>query len=446
MTVDPQKLHDLLAMARRAGADKADGMVVTSTALSAMCRKGVPEGMEHSETTGVGLRVFVGSRAAIVSATSLAPDRFEALAEQAVAMARVVPEDTFAGLGDPQTQGAYDLALLDLVDSTTTPSLAELLDRARAAENEALAVSGVTNSSGASASFGRVDIALADSNGFAGAYARTSHGTSISVLAGEGASMQRDYAGHGAVHLSDLDDAATLGREAGERAVARLNPVKPRTGQFPIVYDPRVSGSLLGHLAGAANGAAIARGTSFLARKRGGQILPSHLSLVDDPTRARGLRSRPFDAEGYRADVLTLVEDGILRDWILDGRSARQLGLSSNGRASRATGSPPSPSPTNLYLAGGNETLDELLGDIREGIYINELMGSSINGLTGDYSRGASGFMIRDGALAEPIAELTVAGNLIEMFLRLRAADDLVFRRGVDAPTIRIDDMSVAGA
>ncbi|AOX16360.1 TldD/PmbA family protein [Kozakia baliensis] len=446
MTADPQLLQELLKTARKCGADRADAMLVSSTAISALCRKGVPEGMEHSETTGLGLRVFVGQRAAIVSATELTPGRFEQLAQQAVAMARVVPEDRYAGLGDPATQGIADIAALDIVDTHAAPDLPALLTRARMAEEAALAVNGVTNTNGASASYGRMDVALADSQGFAGNYARTSHSTSVSVLAGEGAQMQRDYAGHSVVHLSDLDDAETLGREAGERAVQRLNPTKPRTGQFPIVYDKRVSGSLLSHLAGAINGAAIARGTSFLAKKRGGRILPLGLSVIDDPLRHRGMRSRPFDAEGFRAAPLNLVEDGILTEWVLDSRSARQLGLTSNGRASRGTGSSPSPSISNLYLSGGDIPFDDLLSDIREGILINELMGSSVNGLTGDYSRGASGFMIRDGKIAEPVAELTIAGNLIDMFQQIRAADDLEFRRGVDAPTIRIDGMSIAGA
>ncbi|MCQ9154899.1 TldD/PmbA family protein [Acidomonas methanolica] len=441
-----QQLRDLLEAARKAGADKADAVAISSLAVSAMCRKGVPEGLEHSETSSIGLRVFIGQRAATVSATELDPARFDALAEQAVAMARVLPEDFYLGLADPEDQGSVDAAALDLADPGPAPDLVSLLERARAVEDAALAVTGVTNSSGASASYGRSRITLADTNGFAGSYSRTSHGAGVSVLAGVGESMQRDYASHGTVHLADLDAPERLGREAGERAVRRLDPGKPRTGRLPVVFDPRVSGSLPGHLVSAINGAAIARGTSFLAAKMGEAILPPGLSLIDDPLRPRGLRSRPFDGEGHRASVLALVENGVLREWVLDTRAARQLGLKPNGRAVRGVGAPPAPGTSNLYLAGGATPVAELIADIVEGVWVDELMGSSINGLTGDYSRGASGFMIRNGQLAEPVAELTIAGNLLEMFQSLRAADDLVFRRGIDAPTLRIDGMRVAGS
>ena len=244
------------------------------------------------------------------------------------------------------------------------------------------------------------------------------------------------------MHLSDLADAATIGRSAGEKAVARLNPTRPRTGSLPVVYDPRVSSSLLGHLAGAVNGSAIARGTSFLKEKMGQRILPEGVDILDDPTRVRGLSSHPFDGEGVRCGELVIVRDGVLTNWALDSRSARQLGLLGNGRASRGG----SPSLASLYARPGAPTPAELMADIQEGIYVTELMGSAINGLTGDYSRGASGFMIRGGMLAEPVAELTIAGNLHDLFARMILANDLVFRRGINAPTIRIDDMMIAGS
>lgn len=446
MTTDNQdRLQALLSAARRHGADAADAILIESTAISTMCRKGVPEGLEHSETVGLGMRVFVGQRAAIVSASALEPSGFDAFAAQAVAMAKVLPEDRHIGLGDPTRQGCFDLGALDLVDRHDAPDLPSLLARAKVAEDAALGVEGVTNTNGASASYGKMTVTLADSAGFVGQYARTSHGTGVSVLAGSGTRMQRDYAAHQAVHLEDLDPADALGREAGQRAVARIDPGKPRSGSMPVVFDRRVSGTILGHLAAAINGAAIARGTSFLAARRGQRILPSNLSVVDDPTRARGLRSRPFDAEGTLAASLSLVESGVLNHWLLDGRTARQLSLPPNGRALRGVGSPPSPGISNLILMGGDIALPDLLADIEEGVWIDELMGSSINGLTGDYSRGASGFMIRHGVIAEPVAEMTIAGNLTDMFARLRAADDLEFRRGTDAPTLRIDDMHVAG-
>ncbi|RBM09270.1 TldD/PmbA family protein [Novacetimonas cocois] len=435
----------LLSRARAAGADAADAVYITRTAHAAQVRNGKAEDLERSETCDLGLRVFVGRRSAIVSATSLDPARFDLLVTQALAMARVVPEDRFAGLCDQAVQGRLDAAGLDLVD-TATPSTADLIERARVAEAAALAVSGVTNTNGASASAGHTDIVLMTSAGFSGEYSRTSHSVSASVVAGQGTAMQRDYDYHSAVHLSDLEDAATIGRRAGERTVARLNPTRPRTGRLPIVLDPRISTSLLGHLSGAINGISIARGTSFLKDRLERKIMESGITIIDDPVRRRGLGAHPFDGEGMRTHPLTIVENGVLRTWALDARSARQLGLTSNGCASRGASSPPSPSLGNLYMQPGQVTPQELMADIGEGIYITELMGSAINGITGDYSRGAAGFMIRDGELAEPVAELTVAGNLLEMFGRMQVANDLEFRRATNAPTVRIDDMMIAGA
>ena len=440
-------LQELVGQARQAGADAADAILVSGTSLGIQVRQGRTEELERSEHNDLGLRVFAGTRSAIVSATSADPAGFRRLVEQALAMARVVPEDRFAGLCEPAAAGSSRVTAdaLDLADAAE-PDIEALTERAGRAEAAALAIHGVTNSQGGSAGFGRTEIALATSAGFSGRYARTSHSVSASVLAGQGTAMQRDYDYHSTVHLAELDDAAGIGRHAGERAVARLNPVKPRTGRMPVLYDPRVSGSMLGHLAGAINGASVARGTSFLKERMGTRILPAGLSVIDDPTRRRGLRSKPFDGEGVATEALVLVEDGELRHWVLDGRSGRQLGLPSNGRASRGTSSPPSPSTSNLYLTGGTVTPAALMADIVEGVYINEMMGSAVNGLTGDYSRGAAGFMIRNGALAEPIAEFTVAGNLIEMFASLQPADDLTFRRGTDAPTLRIDTLTIAGA
>ncbi len=438
-------LQALVTQATRAGADAAEAILVSGTSLGVQVRQGRSEELERSEHNDVGLRVFDGRRSAIVSATSIDPAGFGRLVEQALAMARVVPEDRFAALCDRAATGIAAPSGLDLADDAE-PGIEALTERARIAEAAALAVGGVTNSQGGSAGYGRTSIALATSGGFAGQYARTSHSVSASVLAGQGTAMQRDYDYHSCVHLADLDDAAGIGRHAGERAVARLHPVKPRTGRMPVIFDPRVSSSLVGHLAGALNGASVARGTSFLKERMGTRVLPAGVSVVDDPTRLRGLRSKPFDGEGVPTAPLVLVEDGMVRSWVLDGRSGRQLGLPSTGHASRGPSSPPSPSTTNLYLSGGTIAPEELMADIAEGIYINEMMGNAINGLTGDYSRGAAGFMIRDGALAEPIAEFTVAGNLLDMFSALVPANDLVFRRGSDAPTIRIDTLTVAGA
>ncbi|AXY21266.1 peptidase PmbA [Komagataeibacter saccharivorans] len=439
------QIATLITRAKSAGADAADAIYVSRTAHGAQVRNGRTEDLERSETCDLGLRVFVGQRAAIVSATALDPARFDALAERAVAMARVVPEDRFAGLCAEAEHRFVDAAGLDLFDPTE-PTTGDLIARARVAEESALAVEGVSNSNGASASFGLSDIILMTSAGFSGRYARTSHSVSVSTVAGSGTKMERDYDYHAAVHLSDLEDAALVGRRAGERTVARLNPVRPRTGRMPIVLDPRVSTSMLGHLSGAINGISIARGTSFLKEKMDSRIMPAGITIIDDPRRVRGPGARPFDGEGMLTATRTLVEDGVLKTWALDSRSARQLGLKPNGCASRGTSGPPAPSLGNMYMQPGSMTPTELMADITEGIYITEMMGSAINGITGDYSRGAAGFMIRNGVLAEPVAELTVAGNLNDMFMRLVPANDLTFRQSTNAPTIRIDDMMIAGA
>jgi PmbA protein len=435
-------LADLIASARAAGADAADAVLISGTSLSVSRRLGETEHVERAEGQDLGLRVFLGRQAAIVSASTVDPARFAELAERAVAMARVVPEDPFAGLADTAAP-PRDLAL-DLEDPGE-PATEALIARAAAAEEAALAVHGVTNSEGAEAGFGRTEAALVTSAGFAGRLVRTSHSVSAAALAGAGTGMQRDYDAHSTVHLADLDDPVAIGRSAGERAVARLNPARPKTGKLPVIYDPRVAGSLLGHLAGAINGAGVARGTSFLKDALGQRVFRAGIAVHDDPARVRGLRSRPFDGEGTPATARELIADGVLTTWLLDSRSARQLGMVSTGHASRGTGGPPSPSPSNLYLAAGTLSPAELMADIKLGLYINEMIGMGVNGVTGDYSRGAAGFMIRDGALAEPVAELTIAGNLLEMFAHLTPANDLRFRRGTDSPTVRIDGMTMAG-
>jgi len=436
-------LADLIARARAAGADAADAVLISGASLSVSRRLGETEHVERAEGRDLGLRVFLGQRSAIVSSTTIDPTRFADLAARAVAMARVVPEDPFGGLAD--TAAPPREIDLDLEDPAE-PSAEALIARAAAAEDAALAVAGVTNSEGAEAGFGRTEAVLVTSAGFAGRQVRTGHSVSAAALAGSGTAMQRDYDHHGTVHLADLDDPAAIGRSAGERAVTRLNPARPKTAKLPVIYDPRVAGSLVGHLTGAINGASVARGTSFLKDKLGQRIFREGIEIHDDPLRVRGLRSRRFDGEGTPTAARDLIADGVLTTWLLDSRSARQLGMVSTGHAARGTGGPPGPSATNLYLDAGALSPAELMADIKLGLYVNELIGMGVNGITGDYSRGAAGFMIRDGAIAEPVAELTIAGNLLEMFLHLTPADDLRFRRGTDSPTVRIDGMTMAGA
>ena len=436
-------LADLISRAKAAGADAADAVLVSGTSLSVQRRLGKIEHLERAEGRDLGLRVFVGRRSAIVSSSAADPAGFAALAERAVDMARVVPEDPYAGLAaDAMRTSAAGLDL----DDPAEPDAQELIARTAAAEDAAMAVPGVTNSEGAEAGYGRTDITLVTSAGFSGRYSRTSHSISATALVGEGTGMQRDYDYSTAVHLADLEDAAAIGRSAGTRAIARLNPVRAKTGKISVIYDPRVSAGLVGHFASAINGASVARGTSFLKDKMGARIFPAGITITDDPRRIRGLRSKPFDGEGVPTRPLVLIEDGILQSWVLDTRSAKQLGLATTGHAGRGTSGPPSPTTSNLYLAAGTLSPDDLMADITEGLYVTELIGMGINGVTGDYSRGAAGYMIRNGKLAEPVAEITIAGTLQEMFAHLTPANDLRFRRGTDAPTVRIDGMMLAGA
>ena len=436
-------LSDLLAKAKAAGAEAADAVLAAGTSLSVSRRAGQTEHVERAEGRDLGLRVFVGQRAAMVSSSSVDPAGFQALVERAVAMARVIPEDRYAGLADTMRPPEPDM--LDL-DDPSEPSAEALIERASRAEEAAMAVPGVTNSEGADAGYGRSEVVLVTSAGFAGRRTGTSHSISATALAGVGTGMQRDYDYHSVAHLSDLDDPIAIGRSAGERAIRRLNPTRPQTAKLPVIYDPRVAGSLLGHLTGAINGASVARGTTFLKDKMGARIFAPGIFIHDDPRRVRGGRSKMFDGEGTPTKARALIEDGILTTWLLDSRSARQLGLVSTGHAARGTGGPPSPSATNLYLAAGTQTPEALMADIKLGLYITELIGMGVNGLTGDYSRGAAGFMIRDGVLAEPVAEFTVAGHLNDIFATLTPANDLRFRRGTDSPTVRVEGMTMAGA
>jgi PmbA protein len=437
-------IDDLITRARRAGADAADAVLFEGTSLSHAQRLGRIEKLERSEGYDLGLRVLIGKRQAIVSSNERNAERLDELVERVVAMARAVPEDPYCGLAAPEAL-ARDWPDLDLADPDE-PAPETLIAHAAAAEDAARSVKGVSNSEGAEASWSRSRVALAASNGFAGSYVGTGHGVSVAVLAGEGTKMERDYDYSSAVHAGDLEDAAAVGRRAGERAVKRLGARKVATCKVPVVYDPRVAGSLLRHLLGAISGPSVARGTSFLKDKLGARVFGPGITIIDDPHKPRGLRSRPFDAEGVRNRRRAIVADGVLETWILDLASARQLGLETTGHASRGTGGPPGPSPSNLWLEPGPVTAAELLGDIESGLYVTELMGMGVSGITGDYSRGAAGFWIEHGALAYPVSEVTIAGNLKDMFQHMAAANDLKFRTGIDSPTVRIDGLTVAGA
>ncbi len=435
-----ERAERLVAAATRAGADAADVVCVRGIALSVDVRLGKVEETRRAEGDDFTLRAFVGQRSATVSANVFA-DPAE-LATRAVAMARAAPEDRFAGLADPDrlARAFADLELLD----ETIPSADELTAAALAVEDAARAVPGVTNSGGASAGWSLGGLVLATSHGFSGSYLGSRFGQSASVIAGTGTAMERDYEVESKVFRADLSDPAEVGRRAGERAVRRLNPRKIATGRAIIVYDPRISRGLVGSLAGAINGAAIARKTSFLRDKLGKEIFSPAIRITDDPLRRRGLASRPFDGEGVAGEPLDVVKDGVLQTWLLDSATARELGLATNGRASRGGGNP-SPGSTNLTLLAGEQSPDQLIGGIAHGLYVTELIGHGANLVTGDYSRGAAGFVIENGALGHPVSEVTIAGNLADMFRAMVPANDLEYRYAVNAPTVALEGMTVAG-
>lgn len=437
-------LQDLIARARRAGADAADAVLFEGASLSHARRLGKTEKLERSEGRDLGLRVFIGRQQAVVSSTDISPKALDELVERAIAMARTVPEDPYCGIADA-VEIAREWPQLDMLDPEE-PSAELLIERARAAEEAALAVEGVTNSEGAEAGWGHSSIALAASNGFAGTYTGSSHGVSASVIAGSGGGMERDYDYASAIYAADLRDPADVGKSAGERAVKRLGAKKMPTCRCPVVFDPRVARSFISHLLGAISGPSIARGTSFLKDRLGERIFPEAITIVDDPHRQRGLRSKPFDGEGIANRRRAIIDQGVLTTWLLDLRSARQLGLKTTGHAARGTASPPSPSATNVWIEPGAVSPEELVADIDSGFYVTEMMGMGVNGITGDYSRGAAGFWIDKGEIAFAVSEMTVAGNLKDMFARLITANDLEFKTGVDCPTLRIDDLTVAGA
>ena len=435
---------DLVSRARRAGADASDVIYVGNASTDVQLRLGVLEDVQSAEGEEIGLRVFVGKRSASASTSDFSPAALIALAERVVAMAAQAPEDAFAGLAPVKMLLTEDPRRLELDDKAEVSPQA-LRERALVAEDAARAVKGVTNSEGGSAAAGRAVIALATSHGFIGSYSGSSHSVSASVLAGEGGGMQRDYAYHTARYLKDLEGAAKIGREAGERAVMRLNPVKLKSSPMPVIFDPRAGSSLLGHFAGAIVGSSIARKTSFLLDYLEKPVFAPGVRIVDDPHRKRGLRSRPFDGEGLLTHETVLIEDGMLTGWLMDSASARQLGLKPTGHAVRGVGGPPGAGTTNMHMEAGEISPDALMADIKTGLYVTELIGMGVNGLTGDYSRGATGFVIENGEICGAVSEVTIAGNLKDMFAALIPANDLQFRYGSNVPTIRVDGMMLAG-
>ena len=445
-----QKLEQLtdamLGAARAAGAEAADALAVEGQSIAIDVREGALEQAERSEGIDLGLRVLIGLRQACVSASDARAQTIEAMAERAVAMAREAPEDPHAGLADPgQLARDRDAAALELDDPAGEVAPERLEAEARAAEAAALAVAGVSQVSSASAAQGRQVMHLAATNGFSGGYARSSRMTSCVAITGEGTAMERDGYGESRIFGADMPDPAEIGRIAGERAVARAGARRPKTGAWPVIYDERIAAGLIGHLLAAVNGTAIARGASWLRDAMGEPVLPSGLTLTEDPHRPRIGGSRPFDAAGLATARRDIEKGGVLQGWVLDLATARKLGLDSTANAARSAAAPPSPSVSNIALTLGAQDLDGLMREMGTGFLVTSLMGASINPTTGDYSRGASGFWIENGEVAYPVNECTLAGNLREMLMRITPANDARAHRSQMVPSLLVEGLTIAG-
>lgn len=444
-TLNIQELAaQVIEKAVKAGASAADAIVIDGTSVSTAVRHGNVESLERSESTGIGLRVFTGKKQAMVSASDFRPQTLNELVERAVFMAKLAPDDPYASLA-PQEKLIKNIPELDLYDPFE-PSTDRLLEEAKELESLAVSQKGITNSEGADASYSKNEIALATSDGFVGGYYNSSHSRSVSVLVGEGTGMERDYGFSASRHLKDLKKIDEIADEAVSRALRRLNPRKAKTATVPVIFDKRVSRELLGSLAGAINGASIARGTSFLKNAMGEQIFPKNMTIINDPLKQRGLASKPFDGEAVQTQTLEMVKDGVLNQWFLAMHAANQLGLETNGCASRGLSSAPGPSPSNFYMQNGDISFKALVGEVENGLYLTETFGMGINLVTGDYSQGAAGFWIENGEITYPVSEITIAGHLKEMFASLVAANDLEFQYSTNAPTVRVEKMTVAGA
>ncbi len=432
--------QSLVERSLKSGASAVDAIYSGDRSTTVQVRLGELEQVSRTEGESVALRVFDGSRSASVASSDFSDQALAELVERCLSMAREAPEDSWAGLAPAELLESDPPALA--IGDLAEPEPGELHARALEAEAAAMAVPGVTNSTGAGAMASVQIVALATSAGFAGTYRSGGHGCLAGAIAGEGSGMQRDHAWHSVRYLEDLEDGRLIGERAGQRAAARLESRRVRPGTFPVLFDPRVSASLLNHFAAAINGAAVARGTSFLKDRLGQQVFAAGVAITDDPLRSRGLRSHPFDGEGVRVTRQRLVENGVLAQWIADSAAARQLGIRPTGHASRGGGA----APSNLYLEPGSRSREELLAAFPEALLVVELIGQGVNGVTGDYSRGAAGFMVRGGAIAEPVSEITIASNLADMFATLEPASDLEWRRGIDAPTVLVPEMTVASA
>ncbi|MEE9453654.1 MAG: TldD/PmbA family protein [Paracoccaceae bacterium] len=436
----------LLDAAQKAGADAADAIAVAGDSQSIEVLNGALEHAERAEGIDIGLRVFIGKKQAVVSTSDVRPETMQVVAERAVAMAREAPDDPHCGLADPaQLARNWDVDVLELADPVAAPSASDLQNDALEAEAAALAVTGVSQTQSAGASYSRTEIHISASNGFSGGYVRTSRATSCVAITGEGLAMERDYYGEGRVFAADLPDPREIGRLAGERTVARFGAKRPPTGAFPVLFDERIAAGLIGHMVVALNGASIARGSSWLKDALGEMVLPKGMSLIENPHRARVSGSKPFDGEGLPTSQRTIIENGVLQGWTLDLASGRKLGLDSTANAARGTSAPPSPMAGNLSLTQGSDSRADLIAMMGTGLIVTSLIGSSINANTGDYSRGASGFWVENGVITGPVNECTIAGNLREMLGSIRAANDARAHLSRVIPSLLVEGLTIAG-
>ena len=441
-----QLSEKMLAAAKRAGADHADVVATQGTSIAIEVRNSALEQVERSEGIDIGLRVFVGGKMATVSGSDVRDVLLETMAERAVAMAHEALRDPYLTLATAdQFAEKWDVDALEIFDPTPEPAADLLESDARRAEAAARAVGGVTQVQSASAGFGTSEIHLATSNGFMGGYRRSNRYISCVAIAGQGAGMERDYDGDSRIFQNDLRSAEEIGQNAGERAVSRLAPRKPKTGTYPVLYDERISSGLIGHLLSAISGSAIARGSSWLRDALGKTVLPEHLSLIEDPHRPRAGGSRPFDGEGLATRSRCIIDNGVLTGWTLDLANAKKLDMVSTANAGRGVSTGPMPTNWNVELTPGQHTRSDLLRDMGTGVLVTSLIGSTINPNTGDYSRGASGFWVENGEIAYPINEMTIAGNLRDMLCRIIPANDARAHLSHRVPSLLVEGLTIAG-
>lgn len=433
----------LVEKAMKAGASAADAAIVATRSSEVEVRDGELEDVSRSEGRKYALRVFDGQRMASVSAADMEGEAQHEIVARAMAMAREAPEDPYAGLAPSEMLMKGAAPDVD-IDDGIEPDPAALKERALAAEAAALGVDGVAQSTGSAASAAGRMIAIATSHGFVGGFSSSSHNVYSGALAADDTGKERDSHWHGVRHLEDLESAEEIGRIAGERAVARLNPTKPKAGRMPVLFDPRVATTLLGHLAGAIDASAVARRTSFLKDMLGERVFADGVTIIDDPLRPRGVASHPFDGEGLPVAKMAMIENGILTSWFASSTAARQLGIKPTGHAKRGISGSPGAGPSNFVMQPGARSREDLLAAFPKALLVTELIGHGTNLVTGDYSRGAAGFLVENGEIGRPVSEITIASNLKDMFATLEPGSDLEMRRGTESPTLLVPEMTVA--